>query len=345
MPICIAIDAQSGDYGLDTTVPACLSALKTFDDIVLMLVGQEELIKQSLQQYDSKKRYQDRYQIHHASQVIAMDDGLISALRQKDSSMRSALKLVKKGDCEACVSAGHSGALMAISKLVLKTIPGIDRPAMFTRLPTQTDQDTYMLDLGANIDSNAQALLSFAVMGSIVVKYTQNIKSPRIGLLNIGSEDSKGKQILKDTAELLRESDLNYTGFIEADTLYSQPVDVVVCDGYEGNLVLKASEGVANMINSYLKAAFARNILTRISAVLALPALKYFKSALDPKRYNGASLLGLRGVVIKSHGNADSVGFFYAIKEARIESYNHITDKIQAKIQKKLAKLDANKLD
>lgn len=341
MLIQIAIDMHGGDHGLKTTIPACLMALEKFDDIFLVMVGQTKLIEEHLKKHAKFQSLTHQFSIHHADQIIQMDEELISALKhKKKSSMRYTIKLVKDKTCEACVSAGNSGALMAISRAILKTISGIDRPAMFARLPTKNKKDTYMLDLGANIDSDAKTLLNFAIMGSIVVEHTQHISKPRIGLLNIGSEEIKGKQVIKDAAQLLKESNLNYQGFIEADNIYTKPVDVVVCDGFEGNLVLKASEGIANMINSYLKSAFYQTLWNKISAFMARPALKIFKDSLDPRHYNGASLLGLTGIVIKSHGGADSLSFLYAITEARIEASSHITQKIQTEISQQIANIN-----
>lgn len=339
---CISIDAHGGDFGLDTTLPACLNALEKFNDISLILVGDKEKIEQALNSdalSNLAKKHQDRYNTHNASQIVGMDEDIKSALRNKrDSSMRVALTLVKDNTAQACVSAGNSGALMAVSKMVLKTIDGIDRPAMFAKLPTIANKHTHMLDLGANIDSKANTLLGFAIMGSITVQYIDKIDKPRVGLLNIGSEDIKGKEITKQTAQLLKDNALiNYVGFIEANTIYTEPVDLVVCDGYEGNLVLKASEGVATLMKTYLKRSFSKNIFTKLAALISLPALKHFKSSLDPRTYNGASLLGLKGVVIKSHGGADSFAFFHAIADARLSANNQITTKIQAQINKELS--------
>ncbi len=337
MLVRIAIDTEGGDKGLEATIPASLDALAKFSDIYLILVGQNEQLITTLNKHNPKNLFSDRYHIYPSGEKIAMDEPLSSAMRKHSASMRLAIKLVKQDKADACVSAGNSGALMAISRAVLKTISGINRPAIATYLPTRTGSDTYILDLGANIDSSADDLLSFAVMGSVIVQNTKNIKNPSIALLNIGSEDIKGKAVIKKTAELLTTSDLNYHGFIEADTIYTDPVDVVVCDGFEGNLVLKASEGAANMIHFYLKKAFYRTFWTKFIAFLAMPALKDFKKRLDPKRYNGASLLGLKGIVIKSHGSACALSFLYAITEARLEASKQINVKIQQEIGLKLA--------
>ena len=336
MLISISIDVHGGDNGVNVTVVACLEALEIFDDIFLVLVGDDKQIQSVLDTHPLAKKYQSKYRIVHATQIISMKEDLRSALRKRDSSMRTSIHLVKSKQTQACVSAGNSGALMAIATVMLKTLPGIDRPAMFAKLPTTANHYTHMLDLGANIDSKASTLFGFAIMGSIAVQYTENLKSPRVALLNIGSEDIKGKQVIKDTAELLKVSSLNYVGFIEADTLYTKPVDVVVCDGFEGNLVLKASEGIVTLIKIYLKRSFSQNLYTKLATFLSMPVLKHFKKSLDPRTYNGASLLGLKGIVVKSHGNADVFSFLYAIKEARLEAKNNIADKIDQKIHQEM---------
>ncbi len=333
MSTSIAIDVHGGDNGISTTIPACLQALKELKGVSLILAGNQNEIQNSLDKHPDYLTHKDSIKIHHASQQVAMDEDLMSSMRKRDSSMRVSASLVKSAQAQAFVSAGNSGALMAISKAVLKTIDGIERPAMFSKLPTLCGGHTHMLDLGANLDSDSSTLYNFALMGSIAVKYTSDISNPRVGLLNIGSEEIKGKQIIKDTAQLLKNSHLNYTGFIEADTLYTNPVDVVVCDGFDGNLVLKASEGTAKLVSTYLKRSFTHNLYHKISALVARPALKLFKKSLDPKTYNGASLLGLKGIVIKSHGGADSTAFFYAIKEAYLEANGNIIEKITQTIQ------------
>ncbi len=334
MPINIAIDTYGGDYGLEVTISASINALKAFDDIFIILVGDDNKITSKLQKIDIKGKYKDRYRIHHASQSISMDESLISALRnKKDSSMRVAIRLVRDNQAEACVSSGNSAALMAISKVVLKTIPGINRPAMMSKLPTITGSYTNMLDLGANVDLKPSSLLELAIMSSIVITSTENITNPKVGLLNIGSENIKGKQVIKDTAVLLKEHNaVNYVGYIEPDAVYNKPIDIVVCDGFDGNLVLKASEGVASMVKHYLMESFNKNLYSKIIYLFTYPVLKYFKSAFDHRVYNGATLLGLNGIVIKSHGSADAFGFFHAIKEARIEAKAKIIDKIKIKI-------------
>ncbi len=336
MTIRVSIDASGGDRGIPATITAGLKALSVFQDLHLYFVGDESAIKVELKQHPSSQQLSNRFNITHASEVIAMDESPSSALRKKkDSSMRVAINLVKDETVDACVSAGNTGALMAISRFVLKTIKGIDRPAIMGRIPTMIGH-THMLDLGANVDSKPKALLEFAIMGSIAVEYTEGIISPTVGLLNIGEEEMKGNNNIKKTAELLKASNLNYVGFIEGDDIYKGVVDLVVCDGFEGNIALKASEGVAAMMGHYLKQAFTRNIFSKIIALIATPVLKDFKSSLDPGQYNGASLLGLRGVVIKSHGGADADSFFQAIKEAYLEAQAKITEKIADQVSLEL---------
>ncbi len=336
MTIRVSIDASGGDHGIPVTIEAGIKALGKFKDLHLFFVGDEASIKAELLKYSNSKKISKRFSIVHASEVVAMNEAPSVALRKKkDSSMRIAINLVKDGEADACVSAGNTGALMAISRFVLKTIKGIDRPAIMGRMPTMTGH-THMLDLGANVDSNPEALLEFATMGSIAVQYTEDIPAPTVGLLNIGEEEMKGNDKIKKTAELLKESNLNYTGFVEGDDIYKGSVDLVVCDGFEGNIALKASEGVASMMGHYLKLAFTKNILTKIVALIAKPVLKDFKSSLDPGKYNGASLLGLKGIVIKSHGSADAFSFFQAIKEAHIEAHAKITEKISNQVSLEL---------
>ena len=336
MTIKVSIDASGGDHGIPVTIVAGLKALGAFQDLHLNFVGDESAIQAELAKHSSAQKLSSRFNITHASEVIAMNESPSIALRKKkDSSMRVAINLVKDETVDACVSAGNTGALMAISRFVLRTIKGIDRPAIMGRMPTMTGH-THMLDLGANVDSKPEALVEFAVMGSIAVEHTENITAPSVGLLNIGEEEMKGNDNIKKTAELLKASNLNYAGFIEGDDIYKGTVDLVVCDGFEGNIALKASEGVAAMMGHYLKQAFTKNIFTKIVALIATPVLKDFKSSLDPGKYNGASLLGLRGIVIKSHGGANADSFFQAIKEAYLEAHAKIIEKITAQVSLEL---------
>ncbi len=337
MAVKVSIDASGGDHGIPVTIPAGIKALRKFKDLEIVFVGNQGAIETELSQNTSANQYKNRYHIAPASEVVLMDESPSVALRKKkDSSMRIAINLVKDKQVDACVSAGNTGALMAISRFVLKTIKGIDRPAIMGRMPTM-DGHTHMLDLGANVDSKPQALIEFATMGSTAVEYTEKIKSPTIGLLNIGEEEVKGNEKIKQTAELFKKASLNYVGFVEGDDIYKGTVDLVVCDGYEGNIALKASEGVASMMAYYLKKAFSKNWITKLMAVVASPVLKDFKSSLDPGKYNGASLLGLQGVVVKSHGSADIDAFLSAIEEAYLEANAKITEKIASKISKELS--------
>ena len=265
-----------------------------------------------------------------------MTDKPSHALRKKkDSSMRVAINLVKDGAANACVSAGNTGALMATARFVLKTLPGIDRPAICTALPTISGH-THVLDLGANVDSSAEHLLEFAVMGSVLTSAVDNNPNPTVGLLNIGEEELKGNERVKEAARLFNDCSLNYVGFIEGDGIYMNPTDVVVCDGFIGNVMLKASEGVAKMFGAYLKTEFKRNIFTKLSALAAYPVLKAFKKQLDPRSYNGASLLGLNGIVVKSHGGADAYAFGKAILEARKEVIKDVPNQIRKKLESHL---------
>lgn len=315
--ITIAIDAMGGDYGPHVTVKAAIDFLGKNPDVNIVLVGLEDAINAELKAV--KVDVGTRLRVHHASEVVKMDDPLPVALRtKKDSSMRVTADLVKRGEADAGVSAGNTGALMAVSRFVLKTLPGIDRPAIASTLPSRTGK-TYMLDLGANVDCTAEHLRQFAIMGSALVAAIEHKDRPRVGLLNIGEEDIKGNDVVKQAGELLRTSGLNFHGNVEGDDIYKGTVDVVVCDGFVGNVALKASEGLAKLIGDRLRGEFRRNPLTRLAGLFSWPVLLAFKSKLDPRRYNGASLLGLNGVIIKSHGSADVYSFQQAILKAAEE--------------------------
>ncbi len=336
MTIKVSIDASGGDYGIPTTVIAGIKSLDVLPDLHLVFVGNSNGIKTELKQHLASQKFSERFDVVHASEIVAMNESPSSALRKKkDASMRVAINLIKNHTVDACVSAGNTGALMAISRFVLKTINGIDRPALMGRIPTMSGH-THMLDLGANVDSTPKALVEFATMGSIAVKYTENIASPTVGLLNVGEEEVKGNNNIKKASELLKDSNLNYVGFIEGDDIYKGSVDVVVCDGFEGNIAIKASEGVALMMGYYLKQSFTRSIFAKTIGLIAKPVLKDFKTSIDPRQYNGASLLGLRGIVIKSHGSADADAFFQAIKEAYLEVQAKITEKIATQVSLEL---------
>ena len=312
--ITIAIDAMGGDHGPHVTVKAALNILHREDDVNIVLVGLEDAVHAELK----LRRVQvgTRLRVHHASEVVKMDDPLSVALRsKKDSSMRVTADLVKRGEADAGVSAGNTGALMAVSRFVLKTLPGIDRPAIASTLPSHPGS-TYMLDLGANVDCTAQNLLQFGIMGSALCAAIEHKERPSVGLLNVGEEDIKGNDVAKEAGELLRSSGLNFYGNVEGDDIFKGTVDVVVCDGFVGNVALKSSEGLAKLIAEVLRREFKRSLFTRMAGLIALPVIRAFKRKMDPRRYNGASLLGLNGVIIKSHGSADVFAFEQAILKA-----------------------------
>ncbi len=327
-PFTIALDGMGGDVGPDMVVPAALRVLEVAGaSLRLILVGQEDVLSAALLRL--KAGGHPQIVIRHASQLVSMSESPAQALRvKKDSSMRVAINLVKQGEADACVSAGNTGALMATARFVLKTLPGIDRPAICTTLPTVRGQ-TRMLDLGANVDSKAEHLLQFAVMGSVLAT-VNGIERPRVALLNIGEEEIKGNEQVREAARLLAASGLNYIGFVEGDGVYLEDVDVVVCDGFVGNVALKSSEGVARLIRHYMTHEFKRNLLTRLAGLVALPVLRAFGRRIDPRRYNGASLLGLQGIVIKSHGGADALAFANAIEVAMLEIEQAVPRRIDA---------------
>ncbi|MGD8593639.1 MAG: phosphate acyltransferase PlsX, partial [Gammaproteobacteria bacterium] len=284
----------------------------------------------------------ERIEIQHATQVVEMDDLPSHALRnKKDSSMRVAINLVKEGKAQACVSAGNTGALMATARFVLKTIAGVDRPAIIVLLPTIKGH-THVLDVGANVDSSAENLFEFAVMGSVLTSAVDDIDKPTVGLLNIGEEEIKGNERVKEAGRLLANSELNYIGFVEGDDIYKGTADVVVCDGFVGNVSLKTTEGVAQLIAHFVKQEFSKNIFTRLSALVALPVLKSLKKRIDPRRYNGASLVGLQGIVIKSHGNADKLSYAYAIREAVLEVKMNVPQRIRNQLETMLSARQAS---
>ncbi|MBX3650754.1 MAG: phosphate acyltransferase PlsX [Burkholderiales bacterium] len=327
---------MGGDHGVRVTVPAAVEWSRRDAGCSFVLVGLQEQILVELQRAGAVPG--DRLRVHHASEVVSMDEPPATALRgKKDSSMRVAIDLVKSGEAQACVSAGNTGALMAISRFVLKTLPGIDRPAIATMLPTLKGH-THILDLGANVDCSAEHLLQFGIMGAELVASVEHKPRPTVGLLNIGEEDIKGNEVVKDAALLLRASGLNFHGNIEGDDIYKGTTDVVVCDGFVGNVALKTSEGLAQMLATYLREEFRKNLLTKLLGLVAMPVIKAFKDRVDHRRYNGASLLGLRGVVIKSHGSADAFAFGFAIEhavnEVRTGVLVHISERMAALEQK-----------
>lgn len=337
--ICIAIDAMGGDQGPKITVPAALKALAEFPELHLILVGNQVALIRALEA--TKIAWdKNRLKIHHATQVVEMDEPPALALRGKrDSSMRVALNLVQEGVANACVSAGNTGALMATARYVLKMLPEIDRPAILFPIPSQQGE-VYMLDLGANVDCTAQHLFQFAVMGSVLGASVGKNRAPKVGLLNIGSEAIKGNETVKQAALLLEQrNDINYIGFVEGDDIYKGVADVVVCDGFVGNVALKASEGVAKLIIKMAREEFSRNWLTKLAALICIPILKRLLVRTDLNNYNGASLLGLRGVVIKSHGGASTAAFTTAIRRAIKEAEMNVPEKIHFAVAAKLAEM------
>jgi len=331
MDITIAIDAMGGDHGPHVTVPAALKALETDDQLNIVLVGLQDAIEAELK--IRKAATSPRLRIHHASEVVTMDESPQSALKnKKDSSMRVAINLVKSGEANACVSAGNTGALMATARFVLKTLPGIDRPAIASVLPSEKG-NTYMMDLGANADCTPEQLYQFAIMGAMLVSCVEHKERPTVGLLNIGSEDIKGNEVVKQAGELLKTSHLNFYGNVEGDDIFKGTTDLVVCDGFVGNVSLKTTEGLAHMMGKFLTQEFKRNWLTKMMALCAMPVLKSFKNRLDPRRYNGASFLGLRGIVVKSHGGADQLAYISAIHVAIEEARSGVLRRISEQLE------------
>lgn len=310
----IAIDAMGGDHGPHVTVKAALDVLGKEEGVNIILVGLEDALSAELK--SRKAIVGSRLRIHHASEIVTMDDSPALAMRnKKDSSMRVAADLVKRGEADAAVSAGNTGALMAVSRFVLKTLPGIDRPAIATTIPNRKGR-TYMLDLGANVDCTPDHLLQFAIMGASLAAVAEHRESPSVGLLNIGEEVIKGNDVVKQAGALFAASGLNFYGNVEGDDIFKGTVDVVVCDGFVGNVALKTIEGLAKMFANELRGQFKRNLLTKLSGLTALPVLNAFKRKMDPRAYNGATLLGLNGIVIKSHGSADAYSYGQAILRA-----------------------------
>ena len=325
---------MSGDLGAEVVVRAAYQALQKNSQLELLLVGN----KDELQGHVTKIiGVEPRLTIVHANEVVEMSDSPVDAMRKKkDSSMRVAINLVKDGKAQACVSAGNTGALMGTAKYVLKMLPGIDRPAIITELPAKGGS-LHMLDLGANTVCTADHLFQFAVMGSIVTEDITGVQEPRVALLNIGAEDSKGHDTIKDAAALLTASTLNYVGFIEGSELFSGKADVVVTDGFTGNVALKTMEGTVGLAAHYLKRAFTRNLFSRFQAVLARPVLRHLAGRMDSRRYNGATLVGLNGIVIKSHGSADSYAFEHAIDTAVVEVQKQVPQQIGSLLQREAA--------
>ena len=331
----IAVDAMGGDVGPDVTLAASLAFLQAHPDAFVLLVGQPEVL--AAHPLHAQLQSNARCEIIAASEVVTMDDPIEIALRRKkNSSMRVAIDQVKTGQAEVAVSGGNTGALMAIARYVLKTLDGIDRPAIASQLPNATGRATTMLDLGANVDCTEEHLLQFAVMGSALVAAIDDNPSPSVGLLNIGEEAIKGGDMIKKAGVLLRAAseagDINFFGNVEGNDIYKGTTDLVVCDGFVGNVALKTSEGLAHMIGDYIKAEFSRNLLTKMAALVAYPVLSAFKKRFDHRRYNGAALLGLRGLVFKSHGSADAFAFEQALNRAYDAARNKLLQKVRERI-------------
>lgn len=332
MSYTIALDAMGGDHGLSVVIPAAFMQLEKDPNLKIILVGEQSTIQNYLQQH--AKKIPDVLTIHHASEVVDMDESPAIALRtKKDSSMRIAIQLVKEGKADACVSAGNTGALMATARYVLKMLPSIDRPALMATLPTENGKGVQMLDLGANVDCSAEQLLQFGLMASVYCETVLQIKDPVVKLLNIGAEEIKGNELVKSAAQLfLATKNINYQGFIEADEIFSEKSDIVVCDGFVGNSVLKASEGIAKLMAKLLKQSFTKNLANKLRALIAKPALVELKHKLDPNVYNGSCLLGLNGIVIKSHGSANAQSFGYAIEKAKLAVQQNLSQLLAQKL-------------
>lgn len=322
---------MGGDFGPVETIPAALAIQKQYSDLSLILVGKEDEIEVELTKHKASPC--EQLVVQHATEIVEMHESPSLALRnKKDSSMRIAIELVRDGKADACVSAGNTGALMATARFLLKMLPGIDRPAICSVMPG-IGKPCHMLDLGANIDSSSEQLFQFAVMGAQLVSELEDNPSPTVALLNVGSEDIKGSDTVKQTAALLSESDLNYVGYAEGTDIYNGKFDVIVCDGFVGNISLKTSEGLANFLKHYATEEFKGSLYGKLAALVALPVLKSLKRKIDPRRYNGASLLGLKGIVVKSHGGADRVSFKTAIEEAIKEVEHNIPEKINNSLE------------
>ncbi len=328
---------MSGDLGAEVVVRAAAATLQKYQHVELVLVGDQDELQNLVTRIVSDHSDAGRLRIVHTSEVVGMSESPADALRKKkDSSMRVAINLVKDGGADACVSSGNTGALMAIAKFVLKMLPGIDRPAIITELPAKGGS-LHMLDLGANTEATAEQLFQYAMMGSIVTSDIVGIDSPRVALLNIGAEDIKGNNTVRDAAALLNASTLNYIGFIEGNDLFSGKADVVVTDGFTGNVALKTIEGAVGLVTHFLKRAFTRNWLSKVQAIIAGPVLRRLAAEMDARAYNGATLLGLNGIVVKSHGSADSVAYQHAIDTAIVEVRNQLPQQIGNLLQKETA--------
>jgi glycerol-3-phosphate acyltransferase PlsX len=335
----IAVDAMGGDHGPVATVPAAVAAVAQHPELTVTLVGDGKVLAEALRTHGGAD--DARLLVRHASQCVTMEDLPSQALRtKKDSSMRVAIDLVKEGACNACVSAGNTGALMATARFVLKTLPGIDRPAICAALPGISGH-SHVLDLGANVACTAEELYQYAVMGAVLTSAVENKERPSIAVLNIGEEEIKGNENVKEAARMLSSSPLNYVGFVEGNDIFKGTVDVIVCDGFSGNIALKSAEGAARMLMEMARDEFTRSVWTKLAALVCKPVLRGIKHRADPRQYNGASFLGLRGCVIKSHGNADEVSFLTAINEAVVEVAKQVPARIADQVGALLEKRNA----
>ena len=334
MAIILSIDAMGGDNGISATIPATLRFLKETPGVKVILVGNKPII---MARYERELvAFSDRIEIEHTSEIVAMDALPQIAMRIRNSSMRVAINLVKEKRADAIISAGNTGALMAISRYVLHMIDAIDRPAIAKIMPA-IPGNVCVLDLGASIDASSSNLFQFAIMGSVIMKSVTGKDHPSIGLLNIGSEEVKGRDVIKDAANILKNSNLNFYGNVEGNDINKGTVDVVVCDGFTGNVSLKTIEGVANLISTFLKEEFTKSTFAKIIAILAYPVLKRLKQRLDPRKYNGAILIGLNAVVIKSHGGADEIAFYYALCQAYREARSDIITMLKKSISENIS--------
>ncbi len=331
--VVISIDAMGGDHGPRVTIPGTLNILKQHPNLKVIFVGKEDVLRPILKRYKADE-VAGQWSLVHASEVVGMDELPSQALRtKKDSAMRVAINLVKEGRADACVSAGNTGALMATARFVLKMIPGIDRPAITTQFPTRTGKAVRVLDLGANVDSKVESLYQFAVMGSILAHSVDGIPNPSVGLLNVGAEEIKGNEQVKQAGELLSRSDvINYIGYVEGNDIFSGKVDVIVCDGFVGNIVLKACEGISKMISQFLRESYHHNLYSKIIGKLSTPILNRLRKRVDPRKHNGATLIGLDGIVVKSHGSAGVFAFGSAVEEALIEVENNVLSEIRNQV-------------
>ncbi|GAP75759.1 MULTISPECIES: phosphate acyltransferase PlsX [Pseudoalteromonas] len=325
----IALDMMGGDYGPRSSIPAAVEAVHLHPTLTLILCGNEQLLQEQLSQLDALQH--PRLKIQHCTQIVTNADEPASALRnKKDASMRIALDLVKQGKAQACVSSGNTGALFAMAHYVLKMLPGIKRPALISSVPTETKKPVYLLDLGANVHCDAHTLYQFGIMGSVVARESQDIEHPRVSLLNIGSEDIKGHEGIKEAAQMMQKNPaLNYTGYSEGSDIFSGKSDVIVCEGFVGNVALKTCEGIAKLIMHKMTRALKKHLLYRGLALILMPVIKKIYKKVNPDQYNGASLVGLRGIVVKSHGNASASAFLAAINEAVREVQRQLPEKIQ----------------